>query len=470
MGDIFSMSKKRKEVKIVYVFGAFFAALVIIAIVLLIGSSHIDKTVTDMQESTDKYIVEENSISQMREISDYLTEKCQSFVSTGEVKHANAYFKEVDVDKHREASLAAAEQYGKDDSVYKSLCGALKSSNELSVTEFYAMRLAAEGYGMSPSAINDISEDLTNVELTEEDAELTQQQKRQKARGLVFGDEYEKKKTEIWGNVLDSTERLMENTRDREVEYYNDSRSRLIIQNCLMIVLLALALFLFIITAQLIIFPLTRSAGYIRNNKKLPVRGAAEYTYLARAYNRMLEATQEHHEMLSYEATHDEMTGLYNRKFFDMKHEELAGEETALMIVDVDHFKSINDTYGHETGDKVLKKVSGILASNFRSEDFVCRIGGDEFAVLMVQMHPNLKHVVEGKIAGVNEMLKSSTEDGLPAVTLSIGSAFSVAKEGAQADTPEELFRKADKALYQAKEAGRNTYAFYEEDTVSQTR
>ena len=456
------MDKIRKEVRIVYVFGVFFAALLVIAIILLIGSSRIDRTITDMQESTNKYIVEQNSINQMREISDYLTEKCQTFVSTGEIINAKAFFKEIDVDKHREASLAKVEQYGKDDSVYASLSKALESSNELTKTEFYAMRLAAEGYGLNDSEIRDISEDLTEVQLSEEDAQLTDQKKRQKARLMVFDDNYNEKKSEIWDSVLDSTESLMENTRAHEVDYYNDARSRLIIQNCLMVVLLALAMFLFIITAQMIIFPLTRSAGYIRNNKKLPVRGAAEYTYLARAYNRMLEATQRHHEMLSYEATHDEMTDLYNRKFFDMKHEELAGEETALIIVDIDHFKSINDTYGHEMGDKILKKVSGILASSFRSEDFVCRIGGDEFAVLMVQMHPGLRHVIEGKIAGVNKML-SSTEDGLPAVTLSIGSAFSVAAEGAQADTPEELFRKADKALYQAKEAGRNTYAFYEE-------
>jgi len=457
------MGKIKKEVRIVYVFAIFFAALLVIAIILLVGSSHIDKTVTDMQNSTDKYIVEQNSINQMREVSDYLTTKCQSFVSTGEVSNAKAFFKEVNVDKNREASLEEVEKYGKDDSVYASLSEALKASNELTKTEFYAMRLAAEGYGLNDSEIRDISEDLTEVELTEEDAQLTDQQKRQKARRMVFDDNYNQKKTEIWNNVIDSTETLMETTRAREVDYYNDARSRLIVQNCLMVVLLALAMFLFIITAQMIIIPLTKSAGYIRSNKKLPVRGAAEYTYLAKAYNRMLEVTQKHHEMLSYEATHDEMTNLYNRKFFDMKHEELAGEETALIIVDIDHFKSINDTYGHEMGDKILKKVSAILASSFRSEDFVCRIGGDEFAVLMVQMHPGLKHVIEGKIAGVNEVLSSSTEDGLPAVTLSIGSAFSVTAEGAQADTPEELFRKADKALYQAKEAGRNTYAFYEE-------
>jgi len=109
------MGKIKKEVRIVYVFAIFFAALLVIAIILLVGSSHIDKTVTDMQNSTDKYIVEQNSINQMREVSDYLTTKCQSFVSTGEVSNAKAFFKEVNVDKNREASLEEVEKYGKDD-------------------------------------------------------------------------------------------------------------------------------------------------------------------------------------------------------------------------------------------------------------------------------------------------------------------------------------------------------------------
>ena len=448
----------KKEIKIAHIFVAFLAVMSIIALILIVGTSRVEKTIIGMQESTDKYIVEENAINVMREVSDYLTEKCQSFVSTGDTKDAKAYFKEVDSDKHREASLKAVEQYGKDDDIYISLSDALSYSNRLANTECYAMRLAAEGYEMSRSEIADISTELTKIKLTEGDKKLTPQEKRQKARNMVFDDNYDSKKTEIWTNVLNSTEHLMEITRDREVQYYEKARRSIITQNILTMVLLALALILASLTARMVILPLRSSTRYIKNNKALPVEGAAEYMYLAKAYNKMLEVTHAHHEILSYEATHDEMTSLYNRKFFDMKREELDGEDVALMIVDVDHFKSINDNYGHETGDKVLKKVSGILSSSFRSEDFVCRIGGDEFAVLMVQMRPELKHVVEDKIAGVNELLKNIVDD-LPAVTLSIGVAFG--GEDVGVISHEELFRNADQALYATKENGRDGYSFF---------
>lgn len=440
-----------------YLFVAFVSLLILTWVLLLIGSSRIDSVMTKMQESTEAYIAEENSITKMREVSDYLTEKCQAFVATGEIDEAEAYFQEVDVDKRREASLKAIEPYGKEEGIYQSLENALKASNELAESECYTMRLAAEGYGLK---LSDIPQDLADEKLTPEDSQLTEQEKRQKARNMVFDKNYEDKKNEIWNNVLSSTEQLMENTRMREMEYYQAAKHRMVVQNVLMILLLAFALALAYAVGQLVLLPLRNSTEYIQKRSVLPVKGAAEYTYLAKAYNTMLKATQHHHETLSYEVTHDAMTGLYNRKFFDGKREELAGEETALIIVDVDHFKGINDTYGHEIGDKVLQKVAGILGASFRSEDFVCRIGGDEFAVLMVQMRPDLKHVVEGKVAQIKERLNSS-EDDLPDVTLSIGAAFS-SGDAKDPSSPGELFKSADQALYKVKEAGRNGLAFYE--------
>jgi len=454
--------KNKKEIKITYFFAVFVALLIVISLLLVVGSSRIDTSLTNMQDSTEAYIVGEESINQMREVSDYLTEKCQAFIATGNVEEAEAYYKEVDVDKRREASLAAIEPYGKEDGIYTSLANALKASNELAEVEGYAMCLAAEGYSLDSA---EVPKDLTEVTLTKEDSQLPAQQKRQKARNMVFDQSYEDKKSEIWGSVLNSTEQLMENTRALELEYYESAKHRIIIQNILMALLLGFALIFLFAIAQLVLLPLGNSTEYIRTQRVLPVKGAAEYTYLAKAYNTMLQATQKHHEILSYEATHDVMTDLYNRKFFDNKREELFGEEVALMIVDVDFFKSINDTYGHEMGDKVLQKVAQILSSSFRSEDFVCRIGGDEFAVLMVQMRPELKHVVESKIAAVNEMLHRR-DDGLPDVTLSIGVAFS-SGNAEDPDSPDALFKTADLALYRVKEAGRDGFAFYEdkEDT-----
>lgn len=129
----------------------------------------------------------------------------------------------------------------------------------------------------------------------------------------------------------------------------------------------------------------------------------------------------------------------------------------AMILVDVDIFKSVNDTYGHATGDAILKKVSSLLKSAFRSVDYVCRIGGDEFAIVLVEMTSDLKYTIQEKITAVNQELSEPT-DGLPAVSLSVGVAFS------DRENPgESIFKDADKALYQIKEHGKHGCGFYGE-------
>jgi len=118
-------------------------------------------------------------------------------------------------------------------------------------------------------------------------------------------------------------------------------------------------------------------------------------------------------ERLSYQASHDELTGLYNRFGYDFIISEMELSTTYLLMVDVDDFKTINDNYGHEVGDKVLIKIADTLRTNFRSDDCVCRIGGDEFVVVMVQAHTGLRALVKSKIEKINRELADSS-DGLP--------------------------------------------------------
>lgn len=120
------------------------------------------------------------------------------------------------------------------------------------------------------------------------------------------------------------------------------------------------------------------------------------------------------------------------------------------IIIDVDTFKSVNDTYGHAMGDTILQKVATLLKRTFRSIDYVCRIGGDEFAIIMVEMTSDLKYTIEEKIEAVNETL-SKEVDGVPAVSLSVGVAFSD-RDNAEDD----IFKDAEKALYYIKEHGRH--------------
>ena len=122
----------------------------------------------------------------------------------------------------------------------------------------------------------------------------------------------------------------------------------------------------------------------------------------------------------------------------------------ALVIVDVDNFKNINDTCGHAAGDSVLKRVSRLLVEGFRSIDRVYRIGGDEFAVVMMDVTSKHAYTIGKKISAINKQL--ATRDGdAPAVSLSVGAAFM------DRENPgESLFKDADLALYYVKEHGRN--------------
>lgn len=142
---------------------------------------------------------------------------------------------------------------------------------------------------------------------------------------------------------------------------------------------------------------------------------------------------------------------LLNRRSFDqiLSLYEKDRSSFALILADVDVFKQINDTCGHDTGDRILKRVAALLHTTFRSVDYVCRIGGDEFAVIMVDMSRELYYTITDKIAEINGLL-AVPEDGLPAVSLSAGVAFS--DENGFCGS---LFRAADSALYTAKAHGR---------------
>ena len=186
--------------------------------------------------------------------------------------------------------------------------------------------------------------------------------------------------------------------------------------------------------------------------------GALELQQLADTYNRIFQENEETQKLIRHQAEHDALTDLLNRGSFERLLDiyEKGNAPFALILVDVDNFKTVNDTYGHAIGDAILRLVADSLKKVFRSVDYVCRIGGDEFAVIMIEMRSDLDYTIKEKIAAVNERLLTGDEN-LPTVTLSVGAAFSDRKK------PEEtLFNEADQALYDVKEHGRNGCKIYE--------
>ena len=170
-------------------------------------------------------------------------------------------------------------------------------------------------------------------------------------------------------------------------------------------------------------------------------------------------------EQYAYLAYHDSLTGLANRRHLTMKLESSLDrarrrkEILAVLFMDLDHFKEVNDTLGHESGDQLLKAVVGRLQGRLRKDDFIARLGGDEF-VLVMDDEVSEQHV--GNLASALIQLISCpfvlSDNHSVQIGLSIGIAF-FPTDGYNAEL---LLQHADEALYQSKEAGRGTWTAYE--------
>ena len=153
----------------------------------------------------------------------------------------------------------------------------------------------------------------------------------------------------------------------------------------------------------------------------------------------------------------DGLTGLYNHKAFFEHITNVDFKRTAVIMIDIDYFKTFNDRYGHLCGDYVLRELSRVIADNVRSCDEVFRYGGEEFAVILQNItSQELKYIALRIRKSVERYSFIYETEVLPNITISIGYAAYVAGN-IDAANPIELIRSADKSLYMAKDNGRNS-------------
>jgi diguanylate cyclase (GGDEF)-like protein len=163
-------------------------------------------------------------------------------------------------------------------------------------------------------------------------------------------------------------------------------------------------------------------------------------------------------------ALYDTLTGLYNRRYF----EERLGVETqksfcsstplSLVMVDIDHFKKVNDTFGHTAGDQVLCKTSSLLKNSIRKKDMVARYGGEEFMLILPETGLEESFLIAERIRRLVE--NTSFEIGQAQVNLTISMGISNFPSH-RAKSKEELVRMTDQALYDAKRGGRNKVCIF---------
>jgi diguanylate cyclase (GGDEF)-like protein len=189
--------------------------------------------------------------------------------------------------------------------------------------------------------------------------------------------------------------------------------------------------------------------------------GAAEVADLStslRALVASLDRTQNALSEMEDAAYHDTLTGLPNRRLLDQYTQDLVARSSpldfALLSLDLDRFKPVNDAMGHHAGDIVLRQVSARMLSCLRSNDLVARLGGDEFVIIVHTADgkeaPNLHESAERLISAVNEPILISGR------AVRVGCSIGIANALIPGETVQDMLDRADRALYQAKEQGRN--------------
>lgn len=429
---------------------------VLLAVVLIITALRVQDGYKETQQATDRYAQSLRDASAMEEASDYLTLQARAFAATADLQYMKNYFEEINVSKRRDNAIDNIQEIMGDTIAFQYMTDALQHSEELEHIEYYSMRLVLEAKGVAES---EWPQEVLAEELSPQDAALSAEKKMDRASEVLYDELYRSYKDSIYQSIEKCTGDLVDTTQKQQMESAEHLSTLLRHQFLLIGISLMIVFVIVLLTFVLIIRPMETSVQRINNQERLPENGAYEMRFLARTYNEMFDENEKHHVKLSYEASHDALTGLYNRGAFDKMRKTFDELSIALLLIDVDYFKTINDTYGHDGGDAALRNVGMVLRDAFRAEDRVCRIGGDEFAVIMVNVSSSLEELVRKKIETAAVKLQNPPKD-VPPVTLSVGVAF-----GDREEPTGDIYKDADTALYKTKEAGRNGITFYGEQS-----
>lgn len=466
MEDVKKRNRKSVSIKTVgWTLGGFGIAIVAMLVIsLYMLSFQFEK----VQKMTKEYATLKISTLEVQDASDYLTEQARSYVATGKDEFIFNYMEESYSTKTREKALDNLKAKLGDVTAVTDLEKAVQSSVVLMNDEFYAMRLTIKAFNKDYTPSNyyanererceDVVNKVMSISLNAEDDSLSIEELKQKALDYVYGENYQRQKNTIGKKIGDSIggiDKLLEDNVNHSSEQL---RTVLIIQQAFIVVLIIF----FVLAIVFIRFGLTKpidvAVNKILKREFLESRGLREYRYLVDAYNEARAMSIDNAEKLKYIAEHDNLTGVYNRAGYDAFYRDLNLDKTIYILVDVDNFKTVNDTYGHMAGDKALKRFSNILVKYF-PHDHVCRIGGDEFAILIFNFfdRESVKKELIEKFKAIQKDA-SAKEKGVCSLTCSIGVAI-----GTNKDDTDTLYRKADQAMYQIKDKTKSSFCFYDD-------
>ena len=422
-------------------------ALIIIAALIISGlmfysTFSLTASTNRLTEAGENQIALDKAAHELMEASDYLTERVQRFTVAGDRRFLDEYFTEAFVTMRREEAIEKMSGAPGSGPALEQLQKAMGESRELMDREYYAMRLVADAKGYT-----DLPAELTAVKLSGKDDALSPEEKMQHATEMVLDDEYYELKDRIRADMQESLDALEALTRSTEDSAAADVRRVLGFARAVIVVQILVLIFMVWLTVRLGINPVLNAVEQIRTDQPIREEGASEFRYLANAYNSLTVRLNEENELLKEVSRTDGLTGIRNRMALRSDYDSYAGHEVTVMLMDLDDFKIINDTCGHEEGDRILSETGKLLAGAFGKEHCY-RFGGDEF--LVIYPDADEAEFIE-KLDGI---MKRRPILRMAGTTAPAGYSVGYVHDEIGEDRDlRELFSEADQKMYQIKRA-----------------
>lgn len=410
-----------------------------------------------LENAQKKYIAYENAAQILQGSIDNMREDVQFFAQTGEKSYMSLYFKEV-MSGRRESALEVLNGDQRESAL---LTQAKTESDRIMKLDYHIIHLVATA-SMSSSGVA-VSKEYREYTLPKDERFLSNDKKWSLGKKLAFNSDYMQLQRSVSSHIKSFSNKALQR-RQNEVQNYEKSVAKHISYQYLLIAVFVVCMGLIALEYHVqVVNVLKKYVRRIVGDELLRPKGVKELRYLADAYNENTEKKLEQEKKLKIRADYDALTGVTNRGAFEkiVEAKLMAEEEEnkgAFLLVDVDRFKGVNDGYGHDIGDAVLKKIAHALRDKFRGGDIVGRLGGDEFALWLDGLpQENVSYVTE-RIDEINQELMAPL-DGLPPVSISVGISFPDGGENFQ-----NIYKKSDDALYRVKKGGRCSAAVYVEE------
>lgn len=383
--------------------------------------------------------------------SDELTLCANDYIDTLAMKPVLKYYGIIDGNM-RESEIEKAKKYNVDCS---SLVEALKLSDDLAMRETHAFALI----GAATGTLWKMPEQVKDYSLSEREDALSASEKIELARKMIHGKEYNESKRAIYKKIDDFEKVVISAAENDLITVTRGVKDYITILHCVAGICNALSLIMAIVLYKKVTLVLMGYIEAIVKNEYIRPCGTSELRYLANVFNDYIKLRNKERSELKEWANSDALTRISNRRAIEeFIKGKLADKSVggALIFLDIDDFKNINDTFGHSAGDGVLRCVAEKIGSSFRGSDFAGRFGGDEFIIWMNNVTFADAEFIKKRINGL--MGTAKTGDVKIDYTLSAGITFKC-----DGDDYEKIVGRADRALYARKKSGKSGCSIYTE-------